>query len=166
MMRIDDRNGNLLVHVRGARHQVADRVALDVLHHEVVLLVLDADLEDRNDVRVVEAGREARLVEEHLDEVLLLGEVRVQPFDRDETLETRDADEAREVDGGHASGRELRDELESVEPFSLAGDGENLRHGRSYMLARPPDIRQICGATTHGFVGFSARKSPRVRLLP
>ena len=42
-------------------------------------------------LRVVDARGEPRLVEEHLDELLLAGEVRVQALDRDEALEAADA---------------------------------------------------------------------------
>ena len=49
-----------------------ERVALDVLHHQVVAPLGLADLEDGDDVGVMDARGEPRLVEEHLDELGLV----------------------------------------------------------------------------------------------
>ena len=46
----------------------AQVLAVDELHGDEVLLVELAEVEDLDDVRMVEARRDARLVEEHLDE--------------------------------------------------------------------------------------------------
>ena len=46
--------------------QLRERVAVDLLHHEVEDVVLLAEVEDLRDVRVLDARRDARLVEEHL----------------------------------------------------------------------------------------------------
>ena len=88
-----------------------------------------ADLEDGHDVRVVDARGEARLVEEHLDELGLLREVRVQPLDRDEALEAGDAREAREEHRRHAAAGELGDELVAVEAFAFSVLREELGQG-------------------------------------
>ena len=48
--------------------------AVDVLHDDEVRVVADADVEDLHAVRVRELRREARLVEEHRDELLLLAD--------------------------------------------------------------------------------------------
>src|SRR5262249_14751174 len=55
----------------------------------------------RHDVRVMDARREARLVEEHPDELTVLGEVRVQPLHRDDAAEALLAEEARHVHTRH-----------------------------------------------------------------
>ena len=66
---------------------------------------------------MVDARREARLVEEHLDELLLVREVRVQPLDRDEALKPADAEDAGQEHGRHAARRDLGDQLVPVEPL-------------------------------------------------
>ena len=62
-----------------------------------------ADVEDLDDVRVVEARGEPRLVEEHLDELLVLREVRQHALDRDVLLEPLNADRFAEIHLGHAA---------------------------------------------------------------
>src|SRR5262249_19693556 len=85
-------------------------------------VVVLADLEDGDDMRVVDAGGEASFIEEHPDELFLGGEVGVEALDGDEALEAAGAGEASEVDGGHAAGRELADELIAVElPLFVCG---------------------------------------------
>ncbi len=64
---------------------------VDELHDDEVGVVRRADVEDGDDVRVVEAGAEAGLVEEHRDEVRVLREVRQDALDRDLLLEALDA---------------------------------------------------------------------------
>ena len=66
---------------------------------------LGDDVERRHDVGVADARGEARLVEEHRDEVGVLRERVVQPLDRDGAREARRPEEAPEVDGRHAPGR-------------------------------------------------------------
>ncbi len=109
-----------------ARDEVREGVALHVLHDDVVALLARPDLEDGHDVGVVDPRGEARLLQEHLDELGLAREVRVQALDPDEALKAARAGEATEVHGRHPSGRELRDELETVEPSVLAFDGDEL----------------------------------------
>ena len=112
--------------LRRAREEAPEGVALHVLHDDVVALLALADLEDGHDVRVVDARREARLLEEHLDELGLAREVRVQPLDGDEALEAADAREAREIHRRHPAGRQLGDQLEPIEPSALSFDGDQL----------------------------------------
>ena len=109
-----------------AGDEAREGVALHVLHDEVVALVARPDLEDGDDVRVVDPRGEPRLVEEHLDELGLAREVRVQALDGDEPLKAARAREAPEVHGRHPAGRELGDQLEAVEPPALAFDGNEL----------------------------------------
>jgi hypothetical protein len=74
----------------------------------------------------MDARGEARLVEEHLDELGLAREVRMKPLDRDEPLEARHAGETSEEDRRHTAARELGDELEAVEAFAFSVVGEEL----------------------------------------
>src|SRR3954451_23666183 len=73
-----NRRRNTLALAGGARQNTRERVALHVFHHEVVADGTRAYLEDRNDVGVMDARGESSLVEEHLDELLLVLQVRVQ----------------------------------------------------------------------------------------
>ena len=56
---------------------------MDVLHDEEDLLVGDDRIERRDDVRMLDARGKARLVDEHLDELALTEEVRMDSFDCD-----------------------------------------------------------------------------------
>jgi hypothetical protein len=84
-----------------------ERLSGDILHHEKELFAVLDDVERRDDVRMTYADREARLVEEHADEIGILREVGMQPLDRDRSRETDGADEARDMDRGHAAGRDF-----------------------------------------------------------
>ena len=64
--------------------------AVDELHHDEERVVGGTDVEDGDDVRVRQTSAEARLVEEHRDEVLVLREVRQNALDRDDLLEALD----------------------------------------------------------------------------
>ena len=90
-------------------------------------------------MRVVDARGEARLVEEHLDELFLAGEVRVQALDGDEALEAADAAEPGEEHRRHAAGRDLADQLVAVEPPLRVGRVEqsDLRHRAPPLRTRP-----------------------------
>ena len=79
-----------------APHEPRERLALHVLHDEEELAVGLHDVERRHHVRVADARGEARLVEEHRDELGVLGELRVEALDRDG---------AREADGPDAAAR-------------------------------------------------------------
>ena len=63
------------------------RLPVEVLHRDEVLAVVDVDLVRLDDVRVVESRRDARLVDEHRDEVGVLDEVRTEPLDHGELRE-------------------------------------------------------------------------------
>ncbi len=116
-----------------ARDDLRERVALDVFHHDVVPGVGHPDLEDRDDVRVMDQRREPRLVEEHLDELLLIREMRVEPLDGDEPLEPADTppSRARKTRCAMPPCRDLADELVAIElPSGIGGIEQlDLRHG-------------------------------------
>jgi len=77
-------------------------------------------------VGVVNARREPRLLEEHLDELGLARQVRMQALDGDEPLEAANAGETRQVHRGHPARRELGDQLEPIELAVLTLDGDEL----------------------------------------
>src|SRR5581483_5186289 len=94
-----------------AAERLEDRLQVgpvDVLHDDEVRGVGHPDVEDADDVGVLELHRDARLVEEHGDELLVLGERRQDALDRDGLLHATDGgfgDSA--IDLGHASGVDL-----------------------------------------------------------
>ena len=66
---------------------LAQRAPLDEVHHDVVVVVLLADVVDQDDVRVAQPGRDRRLALEPRDEALVGGEVGRQELDGAELLE-------------------------------------------------------------------------------
>ena len=114
----------------GAAHDHRERQAGEELHdHEVAVLVL-AQLHGLDDVRVVEAGREPGLVQEHLHEVGVVGEVIVQALHHDVLLEPRRAADPGQVDLGGTAQREQRQDLVLAEalPEERPGPRRNTGH--------------------------------------
>ena len=70
-----------------------------------------ADLVGLHDVRVVEARGEPRLVEEHREELRVVGERRAQALDDDELVEAHRPARDREEDVGHPAAAEDREKL-------------------------------------------------------
>ena len=83
-----------------------DGVALDVLHDDEELVFFCDDVERRHDVRMTDHRGEARLVEEHRDELGVLRVCVVESLDRDGAREARRPEQAPEVDSRHATGRD------------------------------------------------------------
>jgi hypothetical protein len=77
----------------------------------------------------MDARGEAGLVEEHLNELAVAREVRVQALDREKALKPADPFAPREIHRRHAAARQLGDQLEAVQPFSngVVGRNENRR---------------------------------------
>ena len=94
-----------------AAQRLDDRLEVrpvDELHDDEVGGVGHSDVEDADDVRVLQVHRHARLVEEHRDELLVLGEVRQNALDRDGLLQAADgAFGYATVDLGHTTGVDL-----------------------------------------------------------
>ena len=109
------RGGHVLALLARRAKQLRERLAVDVLHDEEELAVGRDDVDRRDDVRVLDARGEARLVEEHRDELGILGELRMQPLDRDGAREADRAEQAAEVDRRHAAGGDLV--VERITPY-------------------------------------------------
>ena len=88
----------------------AEVLAVDVLHRDEVRAVDLPDVEDLDDVRVRERRRDARLVEQHLDERAVLVHRRQDALDDDQLLEAGDALLDGEEELRHAARRELAKE--------------------------------------------------------
>jgi hypothetical protein len=103
--RADDSDGDgRLARLRLAEN-ARERRAVHVLHDDEELAVLRDDIERLDDVGVPYARHEARLVEEHGEEVRVARERLMEPLDRDRAHEARGAHLPPDVDGRHASRR-------------------------------------------------------------
>ena len=104
--------------------------ALDVLHDDEVGAVELAAVEDRDDVRMREAGGVRRFAPEALDELLVVDVAAVQHLDGDPPAELLILGE---VDVGHAAAAELP--CDAVAPCEeRAGEGVLGRHGSKNVL--------------------------------
>jgi hypothetical protein len=115
--------------VAAALPQGRERRTLHVLHHDVVVVALTADVDDGDDVRVVDPRRDARFVAEHVDEAAFFRQVRVQHLHGEEPLEPRFSCVTREVHRPHAAARKLSDDLVSPEEAGSASPSSR-RHRR------------------------------------
>ena len=107
--RVLDRELGEAVRLHGA-DDGTDVLAVDVLHGDEVRAVDLTDVEDLDDVRVRQRGRDAGLAEQHLDEALVLRHLREDPLDDDQLLEPGDALLKREKELGHSARREFAKE--------------------------------------------------------
>ncbi len=137
-----------------------ERRAHEVLHRDVVEALDVAEVVDRADVRVADVRRDLRLVEEHVDEGLLLREVRVDRLDRDVTLEARGEPHLGEVDGRHAACAEL---LAEGEPTHRVGEHGPERQGRPRVcrgeVGHRPELECNPSARRSRSLGWSFLKS-------
>ena len=120
----------------GPAHHLAQRLAVEVLHGDPVGVVVLAEIEDLGDVRVVDAGRDPRLVEEHVDELIVLDQVRVDALDRDHLREAAGAVDPPQVQLGHAAPAELGEELVAAEAHRVIGPAGQRAH-RNLPRVRP-----------------------------
>ena len=107
---------------------------VDELHDDEVRVVADADVEDLHAVRMREVRAEARLVQEHRDELLLLREMREDALDRDLLAEALQAFALGAKHLRHAARFELFDDAVSL----LGG----FRHGADKKVTRRFPKRQ------------------------
>jgi hypothetical protein len=129
VVRVVERVAAIAHHHRGQPHRnerlplgrhaqdLRDVLAGDVLHREVQIVILATEVEHLGDVRVRERGADARLLEEHLHEGVVLAEVRQDPLQRDELAELPRAGGEREKDLRHAANRQpLHDRVAADHP--------------------------------------------------
>jgi len=135
-----------LLHVGKLRlgETLAERLALDELHHQVELIPFGADVVDRDHVGVLEAGGDARLALEARQDLFAIvagGHRRDDRLDGDRAVELR-IDGA--IDGAHRSTAKLADD---TVPTDRRGDlglhsMDSIRGGRQLPLAtRRPGMR-------------------------
>ena len=111
-----------------AAHELAEVEALDVLHREEQALVaVVRELVDLDDVRVVEARRELRLVDEHRAEAPRRAVRRQDALDDEELVRALGAALLGEEHLGHAARAEAAQDLEVGELVGVHGHGRALR---------------------------------------
>jgi hypothetical protein len=113
---------HLEIALRALAQDLVEVGAVDELHHDVVGFADPPEIEGVGDVDVLQLHRDLRLVDEHLDELLVLREVRVDHLQRDELLEPRQPPGLGQVDLRHAAHRDLADQRVGAE--------RALSHGR------------------------------------
>ena len=92
-----------------AMEQIGKAEAIDVLHDDIVGVFCLAEVIDANDIGVLEACNQARLVDKHLDVISIAGDVRVKSLDGDFLLETLGANRAPQEDFSHPAVTDLID---------------------------------------------------------
>ena len=102
----------------------AQVLAVDVLHRDEVLAVRARELVDARDVAVAQQAGDLGLVDQHLDEVVVLGEVGEHALDRDQVGVTAGVEGLGPVDLGHPA---ERDAVEQVVPAELLGPSHRAR---------------------------------------
>jgi hypothetical protein len=102
----EDRQRRPAVGPRLDAHRPAQRLALEVLHHEVVRALLFADLVGLHHVRVVQPRRDARLVEEQLDVLGLGRDLALDDLDDRQLSKTDEPARDAQVHVGHAPAAE------------------------------------------------------------
>ena len=105
--------GDLLALFAGQVLQLAQVHPVDQLHRNVELLrvLVLAQLEDLDEVRMLEHGRDACLVFEHSKEVVVFDELREDTFEGAPLLETAGSAELGQEQLGHPARRDLPDEF-------------------------------------------------------
>ena len=136
-----------------ALHDRAQVAAVDVLHRDVVALLDPPEVEDLHDARVGEARHHLGLVDEHVEELLVVGEVGQDALQRHDLLEALDARPLRLEDLGHAADRHAVEELvgpEAVVPPRRLARGAAPRAGAAPPRARRPSPRSRSPRPTRG----------------
>ena len=142
-------SGDLLL--RAAPQEIVEVEPLDVLHRDEEPVALAAEVEHLDDVRVVEARRELRLVDEHLRELRVRRELGEDLLHDAEPRRAELGVRAGEVDLGHPA---LADEIEQrVAPElprksaqGLEGEGRTGRHQSGQERSVITSIPQVQGA--------------------
>jgi hypothetical protein len=109
--------GHQLVAFGCLGQELAHRAAGDVLHGDEEVLLLLAQLVDLHHVGVGQRRDQARLLQEHLDQLGLGREVGEDALDHHHALEATHAALAREEDLGHAAIGEPIEDLVAAEPL-------------------------------------------------
>ena len=128
---------------RPAQQAIQDarqRLAVEVLHRDRQLVVADQHLVGLDDVRVIEAQRQPRLVEEHRDEVRIGRQLGPDALEHRQPPRAGTRVHHRQQHLGHAAPPDLRDRL--VAPVVRArGPGDRMRKQHVGAVTRPAVTR-------------------------
>ncbi len=105
---------------------VGDRLAVDVLHGDVLEPPFVGDVVDVHDGRVIQLGGQARLVEEHGHHARVLGVTRLQDLEDHLLLEPAHRLLARDVELGHPARGQVAEH--GVTPDLPADQLDGIRH--------------------------------------
>ena len=131
--------------------RVPERRAVEQLHHQIRVRAADAEIVDRDDVRVCEAGGRARLALEPLRRARIADEILGDELHRDSSLERRIE---RRVNGAHAA---LPEAL--LQPIAA---GQHVRRGDRHQPRAFARARRRARAIAHAAFGaFLERRSGR-----
>jgi len=134
--------------------QLVELLTDDVLHRDVRDAVVLVDVVDVHDVGVVELRADLRLVEEHLDDPRIIGELRAQLLDHDFLLEAGHRRLARQIDLRHTADREpAQQRVAPAELHRLEIRGAVARHVTPRCAASVPSI---AARTSEGSGGNAA----------
>ena len=114
-----------------APQQPADALPLQVLEHQEELALALGQLVHRHHVGVLDRGGDVGLVDEHVDEASLAGQLGEHALDDHGVLEPARADEPPEEHLGHAPIGELAEDLEAADSRPV---------GRAHLLLARPRI--------------------------
>ncbi len=104
-----------------AAHDAMERLTVEVLHLEAVVLAVEPDLARLHDVRMIQPRADPGLVVEHGD-LVAIDCARAQPLDDHQLHEATDAPAHREEHVCHASAAELGDDLRLVHDLPTMND--------------------------------------------
>ena len=103
-----------------ADEQLRNGCAMHVLHDEQELAAIAADIQRADDVGVMDARGQSRLVEEHAYERRILGEEGMEPLDGNDAAEASGSEQPREVQARHPTfGERLEEHIAAKVDFTL-----------------------------------------------
>lgn len=117
--------------------QLADGTTVEILHDQVVDPVDHAELLDVDHVLMADPGADPCFVDERLNEVRLLDQVRMDHLERDEPREPGGAMAPGEVELCHATDPQPLDDLVVAEPLRCLSPPSEQSYG-FIMINRPP----------------------------
>ncbi len=117
-----------------ALDDVIKRAPFEVLHGDEVAAVRFVDVVGLHDIRVIEARRHARLLEEHGEELFVFDQIGAQLLERDQLGEAGRPLGRRHIYDSHSAASHLADE--AVAPDDIAERVINVGHEHPLLLVR------------------------------
>jgi hypothetical protein len=102
-----DVDGHRVALLQRAAHELGERLSRDVFHHEKHLALGRRHVDGADHVRMLDARGQARLFQEHLDELGIFRELRMQRLDGDRARETHGPHQAPEMNRRHSPSSDL-----------------------------------------------------------